>query len=184
MLCVSRRCPKNMGAETLNSSFAGSKWFRRGCTLQELIAPSDLVFFSREWIEVGTKSTLCEALAEITNISVGILTSETGLESTSIAKRISWASRRETTRTEDIVYCLMGLFDVNMPLLYGEGEKAFIRLQEEIIKYSDDQSLFAWTDPDASAHDHHGLLANKPAHFVKSGNIVPYSEWEPAFLFR
>ena len=175
--------PKNMGAETLNSSFTGSKWFRRGWALQELIAPSDLVFFSREWMEVRTKSTLCEALAEITGISVGILTGETGLESTSVAKRMSWASRRETTRTEDIVYCLMGLFDVNMPLLYGEGEKAFIRQQEEIIKYSDDQSLFAWTDPDASAHDHHGLLANKPAHFVKSGNIVPYSDWEPSAPF-
>ena len=93
------------------------------------------MFFSREWIEVGTKSTLCGAFAEITGISVGILTGETGLESTSVAKRMSWASHRGTARIEDIAYCLIGLFDVNMPLLYGEGEKAFIRLQEEIIKY-------------------------------------------------
>jgi hypothetical protein len=57
---------------------------------------------------------------------------------------MTWVSRRKTTRTEDLAYCLLGIFDISMPLLYGEGDKAFFRLQEEIMKTSGDQSLFAW----------------------------------------
>ena len=169
--------PATLGTEIEKAAFADSRWFKRGWTLQELIAPSDLMFFSREWIEIGNKSDLCEEIAAITGISVKILTGNASLESASIAKRMSWASHRSTTRTEDVAYCLMGLFDVNMPLLYGEGERAFIRLQEEIIKHSDDQSLFAWTDPTATANHQGGLLASSPAHFATSGDIVPYSEW-------
>lgn len=165
------------------SEFANSRWFRRGWTLQELIGPSDLVFFSREWIEIGTKSTLSKELAKITGISVGILADANLLESASIAKRMSWASHRATTRVEDIAYCLMGIFDVNMPLLYGEGEKAFIRLQEEIMKHSDDQSLFAWTDSTAPADRPYGLLAESPMHFLNSGNIRPYREGEVSAPF-
>lgn len=170
--------PANVDTEVSNSTFANSNWFKRGWTLQELIGPSDLVFFSHDWIEFGTKSTLHDVLAKITGIDVGILTGVTDLESASVAKRMSWASHRVTTRVEDIAYCLMGLFDVNMPMLYGEGEKAFMRLQEEIMKHSDDQSLFAWIDPAAPADSHHGLLAKSPAYFVNSGNIMPYRDWE------
>lgn len=179
-----RRCyayladvPATLGTEIKKAAFANSRWFKRGWTLQELIGPSDLMFFSREWIEIGTESILCEEIAAIIGISVNILTGKASLESASIAKRMSWASHRCTTRKEDVAYCLMGLFDVNMPLLYGEGERAFIRLQEEIIKHSDDQSLFAWTDPAAAADHQCGLLASSPAHFATSGDIVPYSEW-------
>ena len=171
--------PTNVNTHDLNSAFAKSRWFRRGWTLQELIAPLNLIFFSRDWIEIGTKSTLKEVLAQITGINVGILTGAKKLESASIALRMSWACHRETTRKEDIAYCLMGLFDVNMPMLYGEGEKAFIRLQEEIMKHSDDQSLFAWTDLDAPADSHCGLLANSPDKFRNSANIMPYQGWEP-----
>lgn len=173
----------NADIETLKSAMATSRWFKRGWTLQELIGSSDLTFLSCEWIELGTKSSLCNVLAEITGIEVGILTYVIPLESTSLAKRMSWASHRETTRVEDMAYCLMGLFDVNMPLLYGEGEKAFIRLQEEIMKHSDDHSLFAWTDPTAAADDQYGLLAKKPMYFAQSGNIMPYREWEPSAPF-
>ena len=168
------------GSEMDKAAFTKSRWFKRGWTLQELIAPSEIVFFSSEWIELGTKSSLCEEIAAITGVSASILTHKTLVTSASIAKRMSWASNRETTRVEDVAYCLMGLFEVNMPLLYGEGERAFIRLQEEIIKYSDDQSLFAWTDsnkPEGAADRHCGLLASSPAKFIKSGDIVPYSEW-------
>ena len=175
--------PANVDTKMLSSEFADIRWFKRGWTLQELIEPSDLIFFSRDWIEVGTKSTLHDVLAEITGINVGILTGVMDLESISVAKRMSWASRRAVTRIEDIAYCLMGIFDVNMPLLYGEGQKAFIRLQEEIMKHSDDQSLFAWTDPTASEDYQHGLLAKSPAHFVNSGNIMPYHSWEPSAPF-
>lgn len=87
-------------------------------------------------------------------------------------------------REEDIAYCLMGLFDVNMPLLYGEGGgKAFIRLQEEIIKYSDDQSLFVWIDPTLLADHYSGLLANSPKCFTNSGNYLSYREWESSAPF-
>lgn len=171
--------PKNVDTHNPDSAFANSRWFRRGWTLQELIGPLDLTFFSRDWIEVGTKSTLKDVLAQITGINVGILTGEKELDSASVALRMSWASHRETTRKEDEAYCLMGLFHVNMPLLYGEEERAFIRLQEEIMKYSDDQSLFSWTDPDASANSHCGLLANSPDKFRNSANIMPYRGWEP-----
>ena len=155
-----------------------NRWFKRGWTLQELIGSSNMVFFSSEWIELGTKSSLCRVLAEITGIDVGILTNASPLESASLAQRMSWASHRVTTRVEDMAYCLMGIFDINMPLLYGEGEKAFTRLQEEIMKNSDDHSLFAWTDPNAEGDDQYSLLAKKPEFFAKSGNIVPYREWE------
>lgn len=171
--------PTNVDANDLNSAFAKSKWFKRGWTLQELIGPTELIFFSRDWIKVGTKLTLQDVLAQITGISVGILTGANDLESASVALRMSWASHRETTRKEDIAYCLMGLFDVHMPLLYGEGEKAFIRLQEEIMKHSDDHSLFSWTDLDTPADSHYGLLANSPKNFANSANFMPYRGWEP-----
>jgi len=84
-----------------------------------------------------------------------------------------WASRRTTTRDEDLAYSLLGIFDVNMPMLYGEGgDKAFLRLQEEIIKISDDHSIFAWPLSDDRHCDGsqinqscHGLLATSPAAF-------------------
>ena len=155
-----------------------SRWFKRGWTLQELIAPSDMMFYSTGWAEIGTKYCLSDDLAKITGIHGSVLTGCSELQSRSIAERMSWASQRATTRIEDIAYCLMGIFDVNMPLLYGEGEKAFIRLQEEIIKHSDDTSLFAWTDPKASSDSQHGLLARSPAYFIHSGNVKPYADWE------
>lgn len=65
----------------------------------------------------------------------------------SLAARMSWASNRQTTRLEDMSYCLLGIFDVNMPLLYGEGDRAFFRLQKAIMESSEDQSLFAWGLP-------------------------------------
>ena len=175
-------CQKSVNG-TSKLAIADSRWFKRGWTLQELIGSSKIIFFSFEWIELGTKSSLCDRLAKITGIDVGILTDMVPLGSTSLAKRMSWASQRETTRPEDKAYCLMGLFDINMPLLYGEGEKAFTRLQEEIMKNSDDHSLFAWTDPDAKEDDQHSLLAKAPMFFARSGNIVPYHEWEPSAPF-
>ncbi|KAF8854996.1 HET-domain-containing protein, partial [Acephala macrosclerotiorum] len=125
--------------EQVLSEFAKSVWFDRGWTLQELLAPNNVVFYDRSWRYVGTKNTLEQPIAEITGIqrlfSYG---------NACIAEKMSWASRRETTRIEDEAYCLMGLFGVNMPLLYGEGAKAFKRLQQEIIKSSDDESIFTW----------------------------------------
>ena len=120
------------------------RWFKRGWTLQELLAPSDLVFYSRAWQKIGDGNDLANIIASITHIPEEALMSPNRLGEFSIAQRMSWASKRETTRPEDIAYCLMGIFDVNMPLLYGEGNKAFIRLQEHVAKDSDDQSIFCW----------------------------------------
>lgn len=166
-------------ATQFESAFAGSKWFTRGWTLQELLAPPKLVFFNNGWVNIGRKTTLHKSLSEITGIEEEILVGAAPLESASVAKRMSWAARRKTTRPEDIAYCLMGIFSVNMPMLYGEGERAFLRLQEEIMKQSDDQSLFAWVDEEADPDKPHGLLAKSPSNFGKSDTVIPYQDWEP-----
>ncbi|KAF4807338.1 Vegetative incompatibility protein HET-E-1 [Colletotrichum siamense] len=162
-----------------DGDFAGCRWFTRGWTLQELLAPDDLIFFSDDWVKIGEKLTLSRPLSVITGIEEDILKGTKPIESASIAKRMSWASHRITTRPEDVAYCLMGLFGVNMPMLYGEGDRAFLRLQEEIMKQSDDQSLFAWVDLSASTETYHGLLAKSPLNFEYSNSIVPYQDWEP-----
>ncbi|KAF5528527.1 Vegetative incompatibility protein HET-E-1 [Colletotrichum aenigma] len=124
--------------------FQESRWFTRGWTLQELIAPRNIVFYGRDWEMLGTKTGLVTTISKrITKIPRGCLLNEQPLSSFSTAQIMSWASSRVTTRPEDQACCLLGLFGVNMPLLYGEGSKAFVRLQEEIIKISDDQSIFA-----------------------------------------
>ncbi|KAH8884373.1 HET-domain-containing protein, partial [Thozetella sp. PMI_491] len=138
------------------SALAGARWFTRGWTLQELIAPSEVEFYDAAWSLVGTKSSLAPTLEEITGIPAGMFSNawrslcagglaQQSLHLASVAQRLSWAAGRETTRAEDMAYCLMGLFDVNLPLLYGEGlAKAFTRLQAEIARNTNDQSLFAW----------------------------------------
>ncbi len=117
-----------------------SRWFTRGWTLQELIAPRNVMFFSRYWKLLGTKRDISGfpgLISDITRIQLEVLTGSQPLESVSIANRMQWASHRQTSRPEDAAYCLMGIFDVNMPLLYGEGARAFIRLQKEILQGTD-----------------------------------------------
>ncbi|KAK4985518.1 hypothetical protein LTR50_005926 [Elasticomyces elasticus] len=163
-----------------NTGFTNARWWRRGWTLQELLAPRDLVFFSSDWERLGDKYSLRQNISAITGIDVEILEGSRLLESVSVAKRMSWASLRWTRRVEDRAYCLMGMFSVNMPMLYGEGEsKAFLRLQEEIMKHSDDQSIFAWVDMDhVNAEAHHGLLADSPDAFARTGTVLAYHDWE------
>jgi hypothetical protein len=158
------------------SSFGTSMWFSRGWTLQELITPANVNFFSREWGLIGTKETLKAHISEITGIQSGALQG-VDMRTFSVSDRMSWASKRKTTRPEDIAYSLMGIFDVNMPLLYGEREKSFIRLQEEIMKNCDDHSLFAWTDRSVSPEVHRGLLASSPKQFPQSANISSLGIW-------
>ena len=126
------------------SQFRQSRWFRRGWTLQELIAPRVLVFLSKGWRVLGTKAMLARVIEEVTGIDGAILTHEASLDTISIAKRMSWAAGRKTTREEDEAYSLMGILNVHMPTIYGEGRFAFIRLQEEVLKQTSDQTLFAW----------------------------------------
>ena len=134
---------------TSGDDLQGCRWFTRGWTLQELLAPSSrsMTFFNSTWDSIGTKRDLVEQISTATEISVGCINGECGIRSYSIADRMSWASRRSTTRPEDIAYCLLGIFDVNMPLLYGEGqERAFYRLQQEILRTSSDQTIFVWSN--------------------------------------
>ncbi|KAH8596197.1 heterokaryon incompatibility protein-domain-containing protein [Bisporella sp. PMI_857] len=157
-----------------DASFGKSAWFTRGWTLQELIAPASVEFYNFTWQKLGTKESLKDVISEITNIDVAMLEG-VDPEAFSVAKRMSWASKRTTTRPEDRAYSLLGLFEVNMPLLYGEGERAFIRLQEEIMKHSDDQSLFAWK---STSNGYRGLLAKSPTDFDDCYNVVSSrSKW-------
>ena len=125
-------------------AFKASVWHTRGWTLQELIAPEVVIFLSTDWEVMGSKADLADLLQESTNIPASVLSLETEVADISIAARMSWAAKRRTTRVEDEAYCLLGIFGINMPTLYGEGRKAFRRLQEEIMKQSVDTSLFAW----------------------------------------
>ncbi|KAI0644277.1 heterokaryon incompatibility protein-domain-containing protein [Trametes meyenii] len=127
-----------------HSQFRKSKWFTRGWTLQELVASIRVVFLSREWRPLGTLSSLVAVVEEVTGIDRGVLLHQTPLNAISVARRMSWASKRVTTRVEDEAYSLMGIFGVMMPTIYGEGRAAFARLQEEILKQVPDQSIFVW----------------------------------------
>jgi hypothetical protein len=164
-------------------TFERCRWFTRGWTLQELLAPPVLYFFDKDWQYMDDKLTLADRISARTSIDVDVIMTGSW-EDMSIAQRMSWASTRTTTRVEDMAYCLMGVFDVNMPTIYGEGEKAFIRLQEEIMKESADESIFAW---DASAKDRNlssiGALATSPAQFHSSHQIEALpTEWNPASI--
>ncbi|KAI8972185.1 hypothetical protein BD414DRAFT_220655, partial [Trametes punicea] len=126
------------------SFFRESRWFKRGWTLQELLAPTSVLFFSEEWSVLGSKHMLAPLIEKITKIPQDVLTLERSLEEFSVACRMSWAVARDTTRTEDEAYSLMGIFGVKIQTTYGEGRYAFIRLQEEILKNVSDQTIFAW----------------------------------------
>ena len=118
------------------SSFRKSRWFTRGWTLQELVAPALVEFFSKEGERLGNKRSLERHIHEVTGIPVQALR-DSPLSDFSVPERMLWAEDRDTTRKEDKAYSLLGIFDVHMPLIYGEGrEKAFKRLREEIDRAS------------------------------------------------
>ena len=110
-------------------------------------------------------------MSGITSIQSDVLDHSRPLSDLSVARRLSWASKRQTTRVEDIAYSLFGILDVNMPLLYGEGSKAFIRLQEAIIHQSTDQSIFAWDSPSGFIEPRELLLAPSPRCFMNGSKI-------------
>ena len=152
--------------------FTQSKWFTRGWTLQELVASRNVIFFDKDWKAIGDKESLQTSLTSRTMIHEDFLLHKRNISRASISQRMSWFSGRGTTVPEDTAYCLLGLFGVNMPLLYGEGkERALRRLQEEIMRYSDDHSLFAWTSTVAQDHGS-GLLAASPDYFRGTGDYV------------
>ncbi|KAF5236879.1 hypothetical protein FAUST_6294 [Fusarium austroamericanum] len=185
------------GSNGRDDSFKNARWFTRGWTLQELVAPRVRRFYDVNWTVIGfisesyysqqvvngflressaveihlnpylpERSNISGQVSQITGIPEDVLHSGDHA-SFSVATKMSWVSRRETTRTEDQAYCLLGIFDVQMPLLYGEGNKAFIRLQEEILKRQPDHTLFAWrSEHNAPTPTFSGLLAPSPKNFA------------------
>ncbi|KAF2968342.1 hypothetical protein GQX73_g5225 [Xylaria multiplex] len=153
-------------SDDIESNLAKSRWVTRGWTLQELIAPQEVVFYSNIWEELGTRSKLSSLLASITRIDESFLTGRS-VEEASIAQRMSWAAKRKTSRDEDVAYCLLGIFNVNLPMIYGEGLKAFRRLQEQLVhEYPQDYSLFAWgkftKELSNVVHDEEQIWGSKP----------------------
>lgn len=144
-----------------------ARWWTRGWTLQELIAPSELRFYSSTWQDLGSKMEWVKAISQQIGIPIGALQGDLSMTVASAAQKFSWAAKRQTTRIEDEAYCLLGIFDVNMPLLYGEGSKAFRRLQEEVIKQGNDLTIFAHSSEEQTGN----LFAQKPADFQDSGGF-------------
>jgi hypothetical protein len=125
--------------QTWKAAFRLSRWFTRGWTLQELVAPTSVEFFSVEGERLGDKDSMAQEIHEITGISVRALRGS-HLSQFGVDERMSWAARRKAKREEDAAYSLLGIFGVHIPLIYGEGRKqAFIRLQREIQESSMDE---------------------------------------------
>ncbi|KAL6359898.1 hypothetical protein LRP88_07326 [Fusarium phalaenopsidis] len=156
-----------------------SSWFTRGWTLQELIAPAEVELFTNNWVKIGTKSGLAFTLAKITGVAESALINGVHAYKASVAEKMSWGAHRKTTRAEDRAYSLMGIFGINMPTIYGEGHRAFVRLQQEIMRISDDHSIFAWQRKSLTA----GLLAESPDEFAHSYACRPadYQEFTKTF---
>ncbi|KAF9701699.1 hypothetical protein EKO04_000973 [Ascochyta lentis] len=171
-----------------------ARWFTRGWTLQELIAPRKVEFFDMDWKFLGTRRSLRKVLATITKINESVLAGK-AMDQICIARRMRWAAGRQTKREEDVAYSLLGIFGVTMSIIYGEGKKsAFRRLQRQIVDANGDQTLFAWQPrgalkmsdrtPPVRMDDNEGLdlFASDPAEFVfnKADQIVPTARRGPA----
>ncbi|KAG8795575.1 hypothetical protein FRC17_008123 [Serendipita sp. 399] len=188
----SRICIVHLGATAHYVDMQYDPWFTRGWTLQELLAPRRLVFYSQLWNQITTRDSekypaervaklgkskggeeedsLWSLIAKITGIDVKDLHNFTpGLQD--IGKRLSWASRRTTTRIEDMAYCLIGIFDINLSIAYGEKERAFYRLQVEILQNKNDMSLFDWR---GEASTYNSMLAASPECFSKRFGLRRY----------
>jgi len=160
----------DLGGRTGNKYFEDCEWWTRGWTLQELIAPANVVFFDCEWRQIGKKIVLCESIAEITGIDVDVLRGADPW-TCSVAQRMSWAAQRKTTEIEDQAYCLLGLFNVSIPMQYGDRDRAFLKLQEEIIRHSYDHTIFAW-DRGLTPGLRCGLFAQSAACFEECQDLV------------
>jgi hypothetical protein len=126
---------------TWAEAFRRSRWFTRGWTLQELLAPPYVEFFSKNSKRLGSRISLEQEIHEITKITIEALRGQS-LAGFSVEERMSWAAQRTTTWKEDKVYCLLGIFEVFLSLIYGEGEAyATLRLREEIERRQKGQGI-------------------------------------------
>ena len=167
-----------------------SDWFERGWTLQELLAPQYMEFYDRKWTFMGTKKKLAGDLSSLTRIDQKYLLESGEIKKASVAARMSWMAGRTTSYIEDIAYSMLGILGVNMPVDYGEGANAFMRLQRMLMENSSDDSIFAWTIPTEGLKCYRalgklkiwapstlgpstwGVLAPSPDCFRDSGDLV------------
>ncbi|KAK5447861.1 hypothetical protein LTS15_009360 [Exophiala xenobiotica] len=164
--------------EDKKSDSDDSIWFRRGWTLQELLAPKEVRFYDFKWREIGTKAELAKDIAAVSGIDAAYLGHDRAFRKASIATKMSWLANRTTTRCEDIAYSTLGIFGISdFSPLYGEGMNAFLRLQKALVPRQD-ESLYAWTMPVSEqclcpgwAINEWGLLAPWPACFKDSAHI-------------
>ncbi|KAK5703425.1 hypothetical protein LTR17_022109 [Elasticomyces elasticus] len=159
-----------------HTSLINCRYFSRGWTLQEMLAPRHVKFFAEDWTPLGLLSDISVLATRASGVPQKVLNGETKVAECSIAQRLSWASPRTTTKIEDTAYCLLGILGVSMDLRYGEGDQAFVRLQEAILMKSSDLSVLAWTDADpAKAID---LLAHSPLNFRNCHDVIHYATLE------
>jgi len=153
-----------------------SRWFTRGWTLQELVAPRRVTFYAADWSKLGSRDgSLATLVSGVTGINREYVEGVVPVQRACVAQKMSWLAKRKTTRPEDMAYCMLGLFGINMPLLYGEGSKAFSRLQHEIIRTSNDHTIFCWTWTPSVPDTWTSLLAPSPRQFEDAGIFRPPS---------
>ena len=150
-----------------------SRWFTRGWCLQELIAPSTVMFYNANWQYLGTKGSLGRLVRNTTGIPANVMNGIVQPTAYSIGESMSWASSIDTIKSEDKAYCLLGILGSQMQPKYGEGANAFVRLQEEIFmrQGSEDYSVFLWSG-DSLSHSG-GVFAVEPSMFPREG---PHAE--------
>lgn len=145
-------CIVLLAKATRQDSIRSDPWFTRGWTLQELLAPAKIKFYGADWLPLSTflndkeNAEIMQIISDITGIdrrnlryfSPGLL---------NVREKMLWASGRTTTRVEDVAYSLLGIFDISMPIAYGEGKRAFRRLMEMIVHDCREWQIFAWAGP-------------------------------------
>jgi hypothetical protein len=177
-------CIVHLSETTTPYTMLKDAWFTRGWTLQELLAPKVIKFFSQSWRPLTAKRndkisdaelgiSFWKVISEITGIpEIQLLNFEPG--TINVRERMVWASKRQTTRIEDMAYCLIGIFNIPLSIAYGEGQMAFHRLQVEIVQRSHDRGLFAWN---GSPSSHNSMFAAGPdAFFPLEGSLITAEE--------
>ena len=163
-----------------DGTFSRSAWFSRGWTLQELIAPLRLAFYTKSWNKIGTKAGLCHQISIASNIAEEVLRDRGRISTVGVSEKMSWAAKRVTTRPEDEAYSLMGIFGVNMATLYGEGRStAFRRLQLEILRTSTDHTLFVWESKAVNGD----MLAPSVSCFYNGASYEPWA-YSQSLVYR